>query len=115
MTTKSTMNVDYYNGIRGIYFSNIISNIIKMGNLDKTEKTILDFTGYADVGEYDAQDNNSSGTATADVDMDSEALQISYSMGGMSISAYQMETSNPGWDSNATKHSASEISIGLAF
>jgi len=71
---------------------------------------------YTDASDtYDAQDNNSSGTATADVDQDTEALQISYSMGGMSISAYQMETSNPGWDSNATKHSASEISIGLAF
>ena len=43
MTTKSTINIDYYNGIQGIYFSNIISNIIKIGNLDKTEKTILDF------------------------------------------------------------------------
>ena len=37
------MNVDYYKGISGIYFSNIISNIIKIGNLDKTEKIILDF------------------------------------------------------------------------
>jgi len=64
---------------------------------------------------YDAQDHNSSGTATADVDMDSEALQVSYSMGGMSIKAYQMETTNPGYDSDATKHTATEISIGLAF
>jgi outer membrane protein OmpU len=63
--------------------------------------------------EYDAQDNAS--TAIADVSQDSEALQISYSMGGMSIKAYQMERSNPGYDSDATKHSASEISIGLAF
>ena len=38
---------------------------------------------------YDAQDNNSSGTATADVDKDTDALQIAYSMGGMSIKAYQ--------------------------
>ena len=69
---------------------------------------------YTDASDtYDAQDNAS--TAIADVDQDTEALQVSYSMGGMSISAYQMETSNPGWDSNATKHSASEISIGLAF
>jgi hypothetical protein len=69
---------------------------------------------YTDASDtYDAQDNAS--TAIADVDQDTEALQISYSMGGMSISAYQMETDNPGWDSNATKHSASEISIGLAF
>jgi outer membrane protein OmpU len=62
---------------------------------------------------YDAQDNAT--TAIADVSQDSEALQISYSMGGMSIKAYQMERTNPGYDSNATKHSASEISLGLAF
>ena len=37
------MNADYYNGISGIYFTNIISNIIKIGNLNKTEKIILDF------------------------------------------------------------------------
>jgi len=33
----------------------------------------------------------------------------------MSIKAYQMERTNPGYDSDAKKHSASEISIGLAF
>ena len=37
------MNADYYNGISGIYFANIISNIIKIGNLNETEKIILDF------------------------------------------------------------------------
>jgi len=69
---------------------------------------------YTDAQDtYDAQDN--AATAIADVDQDSEALQISYSMGGMSIKAYQMERSNPGYDSDAKKHSASEISIGLAF
>jgi len=69
---------------------------------------------YTDASDtYDAQDNAS--TAIADVDMDSSAIQISYSMGGMSISAYQMETTNPGYDSDATKHTGSEISIGLAF
>jgi len=62
---------------------------------------------------YNAQDN--AATAIADVDMDSDALQISYSMGGMSIKAYQMERKNPGYDSDEKKHTASEISIGLAF
>ena len=69
---------------------------------------------YTDASDtYDAQDNAT--TAIADVDMDSEALQISYSMGGMSIKAYQMKTTNPTWDSNATELTASEISVGLAF
>jgi outer membrane protein OmpU len=63
--------------------------------------------------EYNAQDNAS--TAVAAVSQDSEALQIAYSMGGMSVKAYQMERTNPGYDGDAKKHSASEISIGLAF
>jgi hypothetical protein len=62
---------------------------------------------------YDAQDNAS--TAIADATQDSEALQIAYSMGGLSIKAYQMERSNPDYDTNAVKNTASEISIGLAF
>jgi len=63
--------------------------------------------------EYDSQDNAS--TAVADVSQDTEALQISYSMGGMSISAFQMEVSNPGYDSDAAKREQTEINIGLAF
>jgi len=62
---------------------------------------------------YDAQDNES--TATADVDKETDALQIAYSMGGMSIKAYRMEESNPNYDANATGSEKSEISLGLAF
>ena len=62
---------------------------------------------------YDAQDNES--TATADVDKETDALQIAYSMGGMSIKAYRMEESNPNYDANAASSEKSEISLGLAF
>ena len=64
---------------------------------------------------YDDQSNSSSGTEVADVDQETEALQAAYSMGGMTIKAFQMEASNPGWDSDATKNTFSEISIGLSF
>ena len=37
------MKVNYYKGIPNIYFTSIISNIIKIGNLDKNNKIILDF------------------------------------------------------------------------
>jgi len=37
------MNVNYYKGIGSFYFKSVISNIIKIGNLNKTEKVILDF------------------------------------------------------------------------
>jgi hypothetical protein len=64
---------------------------------------------------YDSQSMISGGTETADVTQETEALQLAYSMGGMSIKAFQMESSNPEWDSNATKNTFSEISIGLSF
>ena len=64
---------------------------------------------------YDDSSNVSSGTEIADVDQETEALQAAYSMGGMTIKAFQMEASNPGWDSDATKNTFSEVSIGLSF
>ena len=36
-------------------------------------------------------------------------------MGGMSIKAYNMETTNPGYDSNAEKKNVTEIALGLSF
>ena len=62
---------------------------------------------------YDAQDDAS--TAVADVTQETEALQIAYSMGGMSIKAYNMETTNPGYDDDAATKSVTEIALGLAF
>ena len=64
---------------------------------------------------YDASSHVSSGTEIVDVDQETEALQAAYSMGGMTIKAFQMEATNPGWDSDATKNTFSEISIGLSF
>ena len=37
------MNVEYYKGVKSIYFKSVISNIIKIANLNKSNKTILDF------------------------------------------------------------------------
>ena len=60
---------------------------------------------------YDAQ-----GVSTiVDVDKETDALQIAYSMGGMSIKAYRMEEKNPNYDSDAVDSGKSEISLGLAF
>jgi outer membrane protein OmpU len=65
---------------------------------------------------YDSQDNAK--TATTDDDDVTEtidALQIAYSMGGMSIKAYNMEVSNPDQDDNAADQSITEIALGFAF
>ena len=64
---------------------------------------------------YDAQSNVKGGTEIADVTQETEALQLAYSMGGMSIKAYNMETTNPGYDSNAAKKNITEIALGLSF
>jgi len=62
---------------------------------------------------YDAQDDAS--TAIDDVDMEVDAIQIAYSMGGMSIKAYQMDVTNPNFDEDATDAGKTDIALGLAF
>ena len=65
---------------------------------------------------YDAQSHIKSGSAqTADVDQDIDAIQIAYSMGGMSVKAYQMEVTNPAFDEDAPDAKVTEIALGLAF
>jgi outer membrane protein OmpU len=64
---------------------------------------------------YDAQSNVKGGTEILDVTQNTDALQVAYSMGGMSIKAYRMTVSNPNYDSDATAAEKSEISLGLAF
>ena len=65
------------------------------------------------VETYDAQDDAS--TSIADVTQEIDAIQFAYSMGGMSIKAYQMDVTNPGFDENADDSKVTEIALGLAF
>ena len=62
---------------------------------------------------YDAQSDQA--TEIVDVTQSTEAIQVAYSMGGMSIKAYNMETTNPGYDNDAASASKTEIALGLAF
>jgi outer membrane protein OmpU len=75
------------------------------------ENLSLSYTTTEDT--YDAQDN--AATAIADTTQDSTAIQVAYSMGAMSVKAYQMETKNPGYDSDAPTENVTEIALGLAF
>ncbi|XOJ73244.1 hypothetical protein ABXT43_07630 [Candidatus Pelagibacter sp. Uisw_114] len=77
------------------------------------ENLSLSFTTTDDT--YDAQANVAGADGIADVTASTDALQIAYSMGAMSVKAYQMETKNPGYDSDAAKMSVTEIALGLAF
>mgnify|MGYP001421530843 FL=1 len=65
---------------------------------------------------YDTQDDAATAT-TSDDDITEtvDALQIAYSMGGMSVKAYNMEVTNPDQDDDAADTSVTEIALGFAF
>ena len=65
---------------------------------------------------YDTQDDAvSSVTTDDDVTESIDAIQVAYSMGGMSIKAYNMEVTNPNHDDDAADQSVTEIALGFAF
>ena len=63
---------------------------------------------------YNAQ-SDAGGTAIPDVDQEIDAIQVAYSMGGMSIKAYTMDVTNPAFDEDAADSTVTEIALGLAF
>jgi outer membrane protein OmpU len=65
---------------------------------------------------YDTQDDAKTAVTTDDDVTESiDAIQVAYSMGGMSIKAYNMEVTNPDQDDNAADQSVTEIALGFAF
>jgi len=69
---------------------------------------------------YDAQssgNSNSGAVSVADVDSDTESFQVAYSMGAMSIKAYQTKQDNVTYRTGtaAGEQTVSEIALGLAF
>jgi len=65
---------------------------------------------------YDNQDDAATAVTTDDDVTESiDAIQVAYSMGGMSIKAYSTERTNNHYDSNADDLKTNEIAIGLAF
>ena len=65
---------------------------------------------------YDTQDDAATSVSTDDdITETVDALQIAYSMGGMSVKAYNMEVTNPDQDDNAADASITEIALGFAF
>ena len=77
------------------------------------ENLSISYTDSSDT--YDEQSNVASGTEIEDVSMDTKAIQVAYSMGAMSVKAYQMSTKNPGYDNDAADRDVTEIALGLAF
>ena len=65
---------------------------------------------------YDSQDDALTATTNDDdVTTEIDAIQVAYSMGGMSIKAYNMEVTNPDHDDDAADQSVTEIALGFAF
>ena len=65
---------------------------------------------------YDSQDDAKTAVTTDDdITQEIDSLQVAYSMGGMSIKAYNMEVTNPAHDDNAADQSVTEIALGFAF
>ena len=65
---------------------------------------------------YDTQEDAVTAVTTDDdITETIDAIQVAYSMGGMSIKAYNMEVSNPDQDDNAADQSITEIALGFAF
>ena len=65
---------------------------------------------------YDTQDDAATAVTTDDdVTETIDAIQVAYSMGGMSIKAYNMEVTNPSQDDDAADQSVTEIALGFAF
>ena len=77
------------------------------------ENLSISYTATEDT--YNGQGSIVAAQAIADVDQDTKAIQVAYSMGAMSIKAYNMETKNPGYDTDAATRSVTEIALGLAF
>jgi len=71
---------------------------------------------YQEVEEtYDAQDDQTDGSDTPDVTKESTSIQFAYTMGSMSIKGYQVDTDNPGWDSDAQSNEVTELAVNFAF
>ena len=67
--------------------------------------------GYGERTEtYDAQS-----ATVADVDMESKKIEFAYTMGSMALKGYQIDTDNPGWDSNASSDEVTELSLTFSF
>ena len=65
---------------------------------------------------YDNQDDALTATTSDDDVTESiDAIQVAYSMGGMSIKAYNMEVTNPSQEDDAADQSVTEIALGFAF
>ena len=58
---------------------------------------------------------NAQAQSTEDVDMESKKIEFAYTMGSMALKGYQIDTDNPGWDSDASSDEVTELSLTFSF
>jgi hypothetical protein len=106
---ESTTAAKTRRSVGGIYTSDSMSIAFNVNDNLSISYTTADET-------YDTQDDAKTATTTDDDVTESiDAIQVAYSMGGMSIKAYNMEVTNPEQDDDAGDQSITEIALGFAF
>jgi len=109
ISTTSTTTAKTRRSGGGIYTNEQMSIAFNVNDNMSISYTTSDET-------YDTQDDAlTSTTNDDDVTETIDAIQVAYSMGGMSIKAYNMEVSNPNHDDDAADNSITEIALGFAF
>ena len=108
-TITNTTTAKTRRSVGGIYTSESMSIAFNVNDNMSISYTTADET-------YDTQDDAKTAVTTDDDVTESiDAIQIAYSMGGMSIKAYNMEVTNPSQDDDAADQSVTEIALGFAF
>jgi outer membrane protein OmpU len=106
---ESTTAAKTRRSVGGIYTSDSMSIAFNVNDNLSISYTTADET-------YDTQDDAKTATTTDDDVTESiDAIQVAYSMGGMSIKAYNMEVTNPSQDDDAADQSITEIALVFAF
>ena len=106
---ESTTAAKTRRDVGGIYTSESMSIAFNVNDNMSISYTTADET-------YDTQDEAVTAVTTDDDVTESiDAIQVAYSMGGMSIKAYNMEVTNPSQDDDAADQSVTEIALGFAF
>jgi outer membrane protein OmpU len=109
ISTSSTTTAKTIRSAGGIFTGEQMSIAFNVNDNMSISYTTSDET-------YDTQDHAASAVTTDDdVTESTDAIQVAYSMGGMSIKAYNMEVTNPSHDDDAADQSVTEIALGFAF
>ncbi len=109
ISTSSTTTAKTRRSAGGLYTGDQMSIAFNVNDNMSISYTTSDET-------YDTQDDHKSGVTTDDdVTETIDAIQIAYSMGGMSIKAYNMEVTNANQDDDVADQSITEIALGFAF